>query len=137
MRSSAKSLLARVQVVAVAALILFALVCDGHAQTWPPAPLSPPNAPAPQEPVSVRKLPLNFLKDQGAIWSSPARVRERDFGYLIPLGLAVTVAISTDHQTMSDVVSHDKRFNNRNTTASNVLLSPFIAAPVLLFGAGQ
>src|SRR5579859_4107406 len=114
-----------------------AVLCASvEAQTWPPAP-SLPNAPEPQEPVTLRATPLNFLKDEGMIWSSPARIRGEDFGYLIPLGLAVTGAITTDHQAMSEVVSHNASFNNTNTNASNVLVSPFIAAPAVMFGAGH
>ena len=85
----------------------------------------------------MRGLPMNFLKDQGAIWTSPARLREHDFAYLIPLGLAVTVSLTADHEAMTDVVSHDPNFNNTNTNASNVLVSPFVAAPVVLFGVGH
>jgi membrane-associated phospholipid phosphatase len=105
------------------------------AQTWPPAK-SVPDAPEPQEPVTLRTTPLNLLKDEGAIWSSPARIRGEDFGYLIPLGLAVTGAMTTDHQAMSEVVSHNASFNNTSTNASNVLLGPFVAAPVVMFGLG-
>lgn len=106
------------------------------AQTWPPA-VSVPDAPHPQEQVTLRGTPLNILKDEGAIWSSPARIRDRNFGYLLPLGLAVAGAITTDHQAMADVVSHNASFNNANTNASNVLVSPFIAAPAVLFAAGN
>ncbi len=38
---------------------------------------------------------------------------------------------------MSDVVSHDPSFNNTSTNASNVLVSPFIAAPAVMFGVGH
>jgi PAP2 superfamily len=93
--------------------------------------------PQPQEQVTLRNVPLNILKDEGAIWSSPARIRDKDFGYLIPLGLAMTGAITTDHQAMSDVVSHNANFNNTNTNASNVLVGPFIAAPAVMFAAGH
>ncbi len=119
-------------------VLLFAvcLCVRVEAQTWPPA-TSVPNAPQPQEPVTLRAVPLNLLKDQGVIWSSPARIRGEDFGYLIPLGLAVTGAITTDHQAMSEVVSHNASFNNANTNASNVLLGPFIAAPAVMFAAGH
>jgi hypothetical protein len=122
----------------VGSFFLFAAVSGASvvAQTWPPA-TSVPNAPEPQEPVTLRATPLNFLKDEGAIWSSPARIREGDFGYLIPLGLAVTGAITTDHQAMSELVSHDASFNNANTNASNVLVAPFIAAPAVMFAAGH
>ena len=109
----------------------------GDAQTWPPAPITLPNTPQPQSPVAVRDVPMHFLKDQGAIWSSPARVRGDDFTYLVPLGLAVTAAITADHEAMSDVVSHDKNFNDANTTMSNALVSPLIAAPIVMYGAGH
>lgn len=38
---------------------------------------------------------------------------------------------------MSEVVSHNPDFNNANTNASNVLLGPFVAAPVVMFAAGH
>jgi PAP2 superfamily len=117
-------------------LIAAAFCMRVDAQTWPPA-TSAPNAPEPQEPVTLRAMPLNLLKDEGAIWSSPARIRDDDFQYLIPLGLAVAGAITTDHQAMSEVVSHNTSFNNTNTNASNVLVSPFIAAPAVMFVAGH
>jgi membrane-associated phospholipid phosphatase len=116
-------------------LFAAALCVSVEAQTWPPAP-SLPNAPEPQQ-VTLRATPLNLLKDEGVIWSSPARIRGEDFGYLIPLGLAVTGAITSDHQAMSEVVSHNTSFNNANTNASNVLVSPFIAAPAAMFAAGH
>jgi hypothetical protein len=117
-------------------LFLACVSVNAAGQTWPPAP-SVPNAPEPQEPVTLRATPLNLLKDEGAIWSSPARIRGEDFGYLIPLGLAVTGAITTDHQAMSEVVSHNAGFNKNNIDASNALVSPFIAAPAVMFVAGH
>ncbi len=121
----------------VSLIVLVASVCAvGRAQTWPPA-VSVPDAPQPQEPVTLRATPMNILKDQGAIWSSPVHLHESDFKYLIPLGLAVTVAITTDHQAMTEVVSTDPSFNNANTNASNALTAPFIAAPPIMFAVGQ
>ena len=122
----------------VLVFIAVALCIQSHAQTWPPAATSTvPNAPKPQSSVTLRETPLDILKDQGAIWSSPARIRDKDFSYLVPLGLAVTLAITTDHQVMSEKVSQKKSFNDANTKASNVLVSPFIAAPVLMYGVGH
>lgn len=121
---------------AVLAALFFAIAClNAPAQTWPPAP-SLPEPPPPQS-ITLRQTPANFLKDQEAIWSSPARLRGHDFNYLVPLGLLVTIAITTDHQAMSQVVSHSTSFNNQSTTASNGLLVPFIAAPVVFYGAGR
>jgi len=122
---------------------LFAVVAavssiSSHAQTWPPAPIPTiPDAPEPQDSVKVHDVPLNLLKDQAAIWSSPARVRDKDLGYLVPLGLAVTLVMTTDHQVMSEHVSQDKSFNDKSTKASNGLVSPFIAAPVVMYAAGR
>lgn len=122
--------------IAHATLLALILCLSARAQTWPPA-VSLPEAPQPQERVTLRETPMNVLKDQGAIWSSPARVREDNIRCLIPLGLLVTLAITTDHEAMSDVVSHNQSFNNANTNASNVLVSPFIAAPAVLYVAGH
>lgn len=118
-------------------LPVFVFCLGLHAQTWPPAAVPNAPQPQPQAPVTMRELPMNLAKDQGAIWTSPARLREHDFAYLIPLGLAVTVSITADHEAMTDVVSRDADFNDTNTNASNVLVGPLIAAPVVLFGVGH
>jgi membrane-associated phospholipid phosphatase len=122
--------------VSLISLLALAFSLTAGAQSWPPA-VSVPDAPQSQEQVTLRGTPLNILKDEGAIWSSPARIRDKEFGYLIPLGLAVTAAITTDHQAMTQVVSTNTSFNNTNTNASNVLVSPFIAAPAVMFAAGH
>ncbi|HUV70035.1 MAG TPA: phosphatase PAP2 family protein [Terracidiphilus sp.] len=84
--------------------------------------------------VTVRDTPLNILRDQGAIWSSPVRLHVRDLKWLAPLALATGAAIGTDHRAMTQVVSQNSSFNQANTTASNVLIGGFIAAPVALYG---
>jgi hypothetical protein len=112
------------------------MVCGSlSAQTWPPAKTLP-DAPPPQA-LTLRETPMNLLRDQGAIWSSPVHLHESNFRYLIPLGLAVTVAIATDHEAMTEVVSQNPSFNNANTNASNVLVSPFIAASPVMYLAGH
>jgi len=120
------------------ALVAVAPPAAIQSQTWPPAKSTPlPNAPEPPATVTVRETPLNILKDQGAIWSSPLRIRDKELGYLVPLGLATTLAITTDHQVMSEKVSRDKNLNDQATKASNVLVSPFVAAPVVMYAAGD
>ena len=106
-----------------------------------------PDAPLPQasdpfdssinEPVTLRNTPKHFLKDQAAIWTSPVRLRPHDAGWIIVLGLATTVAVASDHQAMSSVVSHDAQFNHRNVQASNVLTGAFIGGPALMIAAGM
>jgi len=121
---------------AILVLILGSFAClNVLAQTWPQAQ-SLPEAPPPQ-PVAIRQIPAGLLRDQEVIWTSPARIRGQDFGYLVPLGLLVTVAITTDHQAMSQVVTHNTSFNNENVSASNGLLGAFVAAPVVLYGVGH
>jgi hypothetical protein len=121
------------------ALLLGGASLSAHAQAWPPAPYIP-DAPKPQpktEPVTLLETPKNILYDQGAIWSSPVRIREKDARYLVPLGLATAVAIASDHQAMSDVVSRDKDFNDKNVQVSNALTGAVLGAPAILFGIGQ
>ena len=100
-----------------------------------------PDAPKPQtkktDAVTLRALPVNILKDQGVIWTSPFHLKVRDLKVVLPL-LAVTgVAISTDHYMLHKVVSHDADFNNANTDASNVMITGLLVTPALLYGVGH
>jgi membrane-associated phospholipid phosphatase len=112
-----------------------------------PGSVSLPDAPLPQtagpgqandkDRVTLRNTPVNILRDQAAIWTSPARVREHDFAYLLPLALVTTVAITADHQVMSSSKLNDASLNNHADTASQGLLGGFVAAPVILYGLGD
>jgi len=138
-KSLKKTLLFRFQLLLVAALVGGILPSHAIAQAWPPAPYIP-DAPKPQpktEPVTLRETPKNILYDQGAIWSSPVRIREKDLKYLVPLGLATTVAIASDHEAMTDVVSRDPDFNHKNVQVSNALTAGLLGAPAVFFGVGQ
>ncbi|WP_348267131.1 phosphatase PAP2 family protein [Edaphobacter paludis] len=99
-----------------------------------------PDAPQPNSDekatVTLQGTPLSILKDQAAIWTSPARIREGDLVWLVPLAAATGVGIATDHHAMASVVTHDAGFNNTSVNASNVLFGGFIAAPVALYGMG-
>lgn len=136
----------------VAALVLgFCIAAPAWAQTASaPAAIdhaSLPDAPQPQsalpsqppqsEDVTVRNSPRIFLQDEGAIWTSPVRLRPHDLKWLAPLGLATGVAIATDHHTMSQIVSRNTGFNNANVNVSNGLIGGFVAAPVAFFAVGH
>jgi len=105
-----------------------------------------PDAPLPQlsssgaanttPPVTLRRTPTNILKDQATIWTSPAHLREGDLKWIVPLGLATTVAITADHQVMSSKVSHDAKFNHDNVLASDAFTGVLVAVPVGLIGKG-
>jgi membrane-associated phospholipid phosphatase len=94
-----------------------------------------PDAPDAPVPVTEKGLPLDILKDQARIWTSPVRIRARDLIWLLPLGAATGVTLATDTNTMRDV-SHDRSFNKDSVNASNALLGSEIIVPVALYGAG-
>jgi membrane-associated phospholipid phosphatase len=100
-----------------------------------------PDAPTPQvergQDLTLRGVPMAVLKDQRAIWTSPARIRTKDLIWLAPLAAATGAALATDHHTLSTVVSHDASFNGDNVNASNALIGGFIAAPAALFAVGH
>ncbi|MGB8261059.1 MAG: phosphatase PAP2 family protein, partial [Terracidiphilus sp.] len=106
----------------------------------PDAPLPQAQDPAPaptEQDVTLRGLPRNLLRDQAAIWTSPRHINADNAGWLAVLALATTVAVTADHQAMTDVVPRDKTLNDRALTASNAVVGGFIAAPPLLFSWGQ
>jgi membrane-associated phospholipid phosphatase len=121
----------------VSSLIL-AVSAFAHAQNAD-SPL--PNAPQPQDnaqaTVTLRDVPKNFLNDQKAIWTSPLQIRASNA--IIPIGLVLgtAVLITTDHQVMSQEVSHNPSFNNANVTASNAMLGAIGVAPAYFFVMGK
>lgn len=116
----------------------FAVESSSDAIPNAPAPqLQGPSASASNDSVLLRDSPSNILRDQAAIWSSPLRIHESDLKWIVPLGLATTVAITADHQAMSSEVPHNPQFNHDNVLASDVFTGGLVAAPVALFGMGQ
>jgi len=141
-RKSSCRLLAFAPLVAALAL---GLGLGAQAQTASaPAPIdhaSLPDAPSPQPPpqddVSVRKLPRNFLHDQAAIWTSPVRLRPHDLKWFAPLVVATSVTFATDHYVMTQVVSNNPSFNQASIDTSNALIYSLVATPVVLYGFGR
>ncbi len=87
--------------------------------------------------VTLRGLPLNILKDQVPIWTSPLRIRTHDLIWLLPLAAATGVGIATDQHVMNDVVSKDPSFNQANVNASNVMIGGLLFTPAVLYGYGH
>jgi hypothetical protein len=145
-------------VVLLSSLQLLTFVHVGVAQSFPnPAPVGSsaidagaalPDAPLPQsaglspgdlgvaEQVTLRKTPMNLLKDQAAIWTSPARIRGDNFLLPAALVLGTTVTITVDHQIMSSSKLNDASLNSHAESASNGLLGGFIAAPAIIYVLG-
>ena len=129
-----------VQLAVLPLLLMLATTCRAPAQTGPPTPSTLPDAPNPhtqaQNAVSLRNTPVHILKDQAAIWTSPIRVRDENLPILVPLVLATTVVITTDHQVMNSSKLQDASLNSHAETASNGLLGGFVIAPVAIYGIG-
>jgi membrane-associated phospholipid phosphatase len=96
-----------------------------------------PDAPQPQPDVTIRDVPINILRDQKAIWTSPAHLRWNDLDWFVPLAAGTGLAIATDQSAMVHVVSKNPSFNKKNIDASNVMIGGFIASPVALYGLGH
>ncbi len=94
-----------------------------------------PEAPAAPEAVTVKGLPLAILKDQIPIWTSPRYARLDDLLWLLPLGAATGITLSTDTDTMHRIPV-DHSYNKDNVNVSNGVLAGEIAIPVVLFGTG-
>jgi len=95
-----------------------------------------PDAPRPSQKDILFGMPKNILEDQAGIWTSPMRIRSKDFVWLAPLAAATGVSLATDHHTMSSVVSQDPSFNHANVDAANGLTGGLIAIPATLYGVG-
>jgi len=95
----------------------------------PDAPEAVPGA------VTLKGLPLAILKDQLPIWTSPIRTRPTDLLWLLPLGAATGITLSTDTDTMREV-SHDPVYNKHNINVSNYALAGELAVPALMYGFG-
>ncbi|MDE3201077.1 MAG: phosphatase PAP2 family protein [Acidobacteriota bacterium] len=99
-----------------------------------------PDAPRPQSvppPVTVRDTPRNILRDQAAIWTSPLKLRDSNAAGPILLVLGTTLAITTDHEAMTSVVTQDPNLNNRADQASQALVGSLVGAHAVLFAVGS
>jgi membrane-associated phospholipid phosphatase len=95
-----------------------------------------PDAPTPSVKDTAVALPGAVLKDQVAIWTSPAAIRLHDLRWIVPLVAATGVSLATDHRTMSEVVSHNAQFNQSNVDVSNALTGGLLAVPAAVYGFG-
>ena len=95
-----------------------------------------PDAPEPQPDVTLKSFPLNVLKDQKAIWTSPAHIKIKDLDWLVPLAAGTGLAIATDRDAMLHVVPNDPKWNQRSLDVSNVLTGGLVGTPVALLGWG-
>ena len=118
--------------------LLVLLAVSAFTAGWSQSTATLPNAPTAindDEAGTLRNLPMNFLRDQGAIWTSPLHLNEkRALGAVVLVG-ATTVLITTDHQVMSEHLQ-DTSMNHTAEQASTALTGLFMAAPVAYYGLG-
>lgn len=123
--------------LAVLLAALLAAFCPALAQT---TVADLPDAPQPHsqndEVITLRNTPRHLLKDQEAIWTSPAHLNESNVLGPALLVIGTTVAITTDHQVMTSSKLQNASLNSRSSTASNGLEGGFIAAPVIIYALG-
>jgi hypothetical protein len=123
-------------------LLVAAAFCAFHSPVSAQKPAdSLPDAPAPQfqpndDSVTIRGTPLRILKDQGVIWTSPARLRESNALGPVVLVLSTAALITADRQVMSSSKLQNPSLNQEASTASDGLLGGFVAAPVAIFAIG-
>lgn len=102
-------------------LAVFVCATDGvRGQTTSPTPLPTPSASA--TPTLEHEFFKNILRDQKAIWTSPAHVHGADAKWLIPLGVGTAALIATDRETgdaMADF--HDQLRWSRNISYAGAL----------------
>jgi len=123
----------------IVALSILGFTCPASAQN---SQDRLPDAPAPQlqtgeNQVTLCGTPLRVLRDQEAIWTSPARIRESNVLGPIALVLATTLVMTTDRRVMSSSKLQNSSLNNEASTASTGLVGGFIVAPAAIFTLGK
>ncbi len=131
MRNPQKKSLFRSGYIIFASLLALASASVARGQT------ELPNTPKPQPDVAIRSIPQYILRDQKAIWTSPADVKVSDLEWLLPIAAGTGLAIATDQSAMNHVVSTNPGFNSKNIEASNAMIGGFIATPVAFYGIGH
>jgi membrane-associated phospholipid phosphatase len=96
-----------------------------------------PNAPQPSpDAATIRNLPRNFVRDQGAIWTSPLRVSEGG-AFMSILFIAGAGALGAEDRHIMQNHFLDPSTNDHANTASTGLTGLFLAAPVAFYGLGH
>src|SRR5215831_5455029 len=86
-------------------IILFVVLVSNvsaRAQTASPSPTPKPAA----SPSLEKEFFKNILRDQKAIWTSPAHVRGKDAPWLVMLGVTTGGFLATDRATGDDMDTH-------------------------------
>jgi len=101
-----------------------------------------PDAPSPQlhtneNTITILGTPRRILKDQEAIWTSPAHIRESNALGPVMLVLATALVMTTDHQVMSSSKLQNPSLNSEAATVSTGLVGGFVAGPAVIYALGE
>jgi hypothetical protein len=93
------------QIIRAAMLVLSLSVVEHYtpAQTAPGASPTPTPSPTPSP---EKKLLVNILRDQRAIWTSPFHLSGDDAKWLAPLGVATAALIATDQRSTKELIEN-------------------------------
>lgn len=122
------------RVLIAAAPLAMALCQTSVGQQLPDAPEGKADV---RDAATLANTPRNILKDQEAIWTSPAHLNGSNAVGPITLVVATAALATTDHHVMSSSRLIDTSLNNHAETASNGLVGAFIVAPVAFYGLGH
>ena len=92
------------------AMLPLIIVCStalcGLAQTSTPTPAPTPSPVVTSSPSLEKNFFKNVLRDQKAIWTSPAHVHGNDAPWLVMLGVTTGGFLATDRATGDDMAKH-------------------------------
>jgi len=92
-------------------LIAFISSAGARAQTPTPTPTRSPTPKASSTPSLEKDFFKNILRDQKAIWTSPAHFNSGDAKWVVPVGLLTTGFIATDRETGDSMAKHTAQLN--------------------------
>jgi hypothetical protein len=88
-------------------IVLFVVFISGiSAQAQPAAPTPSPTPQPAASPSLEKEFFKNILRDQKAIWTSPAHVNGKDAPWLVMLGVTTGGFLATDRATGDDMATH-------------------------------
>ncbi len=96
-----------------------------------PAPPTPNASTAftPKEDITLIGMPKRLLRDQEAIWTSPAHLRPKDGIWLAPFGIATGLLIGSDTHTMNHAMQISPNDQKKANTFSTGGVAALAAVP--------
>lgn len=96
-----------------------------------------PNAPdAQRDEPTLADTPKRVALDLAHLLQFPGHIRGKDAKWLVPLAAAAATSFALDEYTMQNVVTRNPATNATSGNVSDGLRDGFIAAPIVMYGAG-